>query len=195
MHELVPRVLRMIGAALRSVKGVVRHSWIRWSTPRVWLGAGTRIAQGVVLKATDGGTIAIHKNCYIAQGTTLIAKNGFLEVGENVFIGPWSTLVSQCSLRIGTNALIAERVTIRDQDHEIHGHISVPIAQAGFQISPITIGDGAWIGAGAVILKGVTVGHGAVVAANAVVTRDVADCEIVGGVPARHMGMRKGSDA
>lgn len=74
----------------------------------------------------------------------------------------------------------------------MHGPLDVPIAKAGFRTAPITIGDNVWIGAGAVILKGVTIGKGAVVAANAVVNRDVAEFEIVGGVPARNIGMRTG---
>jgi acetyltransferase-like isoleucine patch superfamily enzyme len=51
--------------------------------------------------------------------------------------------------------------------------------------SPVTIGDDAWIGAGAAVLKGVTIGAGAIVAARAVVTRDVAPYTLVGGNPAR----------
>jgi hypothetical protein len=42
-----------------------------------------------------------------------------------------------------------------------------------------------WIGHGAVVMPGVTVGNGAVVGANAVVTRDVAAYAIVAGAPAR----------
>lgn len=57
--------------------------------------------------------------------------------------------------------------------------------------APIVIGEDVWIAAGAVVLKGTTIGRGAVVAANAVVTRDVADYEIVGGVPAKRIGERR----
>ena len=46
------------------------------------------------------------------------------------------------------------------------------------------------MGHNAIIMGGVTIGNGAVVAAGAVVTHDVAPYEIVGGVPARHMGWR-----
>ena len=46
------------------------------------------------------------------------------------------------------------------------------------------------MGHNAVVMGGVTVGNGAVIAAGAVVTRDVAPYEIVGGVPARHIGWR-----
>ena len=42
-----------------------------------------------------------------------------------------------------------------------------------------------WIGHGAVIMPGVTIGNGAVIGANAVVTRDVAAYTIVAGVPAK----------
>ncbi|MBU1112941.1 MAG: acyltransferase, partial [Candidatus Omnitrophica bacterium] len=48
-----------------------------------------------------------------------------------------------------------------------------------------------WIGANAVILPNVVVGKGAVVGAGAVVTKDVADFDIVGGVPAIKIGSRK----
>jgi maltose O-acetyltransferase len=40
-------------------------------------------------------------------------------------------------------------------------------------------------------MPGVTIGKGAIVAANAVVTKDVADFEIVGGVPAAVIGTRR----
>lgn len=55
---------------------------------------------------------------------------------------------------------------------------------------PITIGADVWIGRDALVNGGVTIGTGAVVAARAVVTKDVAPYEIVGGVPARHIGWR-----
>lgn len=45
--------------------------------------------------------------------------------------------------------------------------------------------DDAWIGAGSIILPGVTIGEGAVVGAGAVVTKDVPPYTVVVGVPAR----------
>lgn len=49
---------------------------------------------------------------------------------------------------------------------------------------PIIIGDDAWIGFNAIILKGVTIGEGAVVGAGAVVTKDVPPYTVVAGNPA-----------
>ena len=46
-------------------------------------------------------------------------------------------------------------------------------------------GHDVWIGRGAAILPGVNVGNGAVIGAGAVVSKDVAPYTIVGGVPAR----------
>ena len=50
---------------------------------------------------------------------------------------------------------------------------------------PIVIKDGAWIGAGAIILAGVTIGKFAIVGAASVVTHDVGDYEVAVGSPAR----------
>ncbi|MCV0397869.1 MAG: antibiotic acetyltransferase [Rhizobiaceae bacterium] len=58
----------------------------------------------------------------------------------------------------------------------------------------VTIGNDVWIGHGAVILPGVSIGDGAVVGANAVVTRDVAPFTIVAGQPARILRPRFEAD-
>lgn len=52
------------------------------------------------------------------------------------------------------------------------------------------IGNDVWIGYEAVILSGVTIGDGAVIGARAVVTRDVPPYTIVGGVPAKPIRRR-----
>ena len=54
----------------------------------------------------------------------------------------------------------------------------------------IVIGNDVWIGYEAVILAGVTIGDGAVIGAHAVVTRDIPPYTIVGGVPARPIRKR-----
>ena len=55
------------------------------------------------------------------------------------------------------------------------------------QKPPTIIGNDVWIGIGAVIMRGVTIGDGAVIGANAIVTRDVPPYAVVGGNPAKHI--------
>ena len=49
----------------------------------------------------------------------------------------------------------------------------------------ISIGNDVWIGCNCIIMGGVTIGNGAIIGAGAVVTKDVEDYAIVGGVPAK----------
>ena len=57
------------------------------------------------------------------------------------------------------------------------------------------IGDGAVLSAGCRVLGAITIGEGAVVGANAVVVDDVAPGTTVVGVPARPLGIRAGTSA
>ncbi len=56
--------------------------------------------------------------------------------------------------------------------------------------APPTIGNDVWIGADVTILRGVNIADGAVIASGAVVSKNVAPYEIVGGIPAKHIGFR-----
>ena len=49
----------------------------------------------------------------------------------------------------------------------------------------VHIGEGAWIGAGTVIVPGVTIGAGAVIGAGSVVTKDIPDDVVAVGNPCR----------
>ena len=58
------------------------------------------------------------------------------------------------------------------------------------QAKRVTIGHDVWIGHGAVVMPGISIGNGAIVGANAVVTRDVPAYSIVAGVPAKPLRRR-----
>lgn len=57
-------------------------------------------------------------------------------------------------------------------------------ARHGF-VAPVRLKKYSGIGAGSILLPGITVGEGAMIGAGAVVTKDVPDYTVVGGVPAR----------
>ena len=73
--------------------------------------------------------------------------------------------------------------------YEAWGHGMSP-AEAWDNKGDIVIGNDVWIGYEAVILAGVTVGDGAVIGARAMVTKDVPPYTIVGGVPAHPIRKR-----
>lgn len=58
------------------------------------------------------------------------------------------------------------------------------------ELLPVTIGNDVWIGARAIIMDGVTIGDGAIIAAGAIVVKDVEPYTVVGGVPATKIRSR-----
>lgn len=64
------------------------------------------------------------------------------------------------------------------------------VATAWDNHGDIVVGNDVWIGYEAVIMAGVTIGDGAIIGARAVVTKDVSPYTIVGGVPAKPIRRR-----
>lgn len=138
---------------------------------------------GCRIRATDQGMINIGSHTVLEPDCFLVAKRGKLTIGQNGFVGQGTVIVANESVFIGDDALVAEHVTIRDQDHEYEG--DTPYRSAGMRWAPIVIGNNVWIGAKATITKGVTIGDHAVIGANSVVTKNVPANAVVAGAPAR----------
>ena len=181
LHGLVRKARRLASRA----RGVVT----RWAHGRHRIGKGLGRERDVRLLCRDGGHITLGDGCELLEGCRLYAVEGStLNIGANAHVGVGTLIVARSDIVIGTDALIAEYVTIRDQDHAMEG--AGPIRANGFVSEPIRIGNDVWIGAKATVTKGVTIGDGAIIGANAVVTVDVAPGTVVAGVPARPIGRR-----
>lgn len=135
------------------------------------------------LRATDGATARLSEGVAIDRFADITVKYGFLEIGARSYIGQFCVICARESITIGADCLIAEHVSIRDQDHRFGSELTT--AKAGFTTAPIQIGRNVWIGAKATITKGVRIGDNSVVGANSVVTHDVPPNTVVAGVPAR----------
>jgi acetyltransferase-like isoleucine patch superfamily enzyme len=129
-----------------------------------------------------------------------VEPEGSIEVGDDsVLVGG----VFMCAERIsiGRRVVVSYYVTIADSDfHPIDSESRVRDAIANsphsdrklrpiVESAPISIGDDAWIGVGAIILKGVNIGAGARIEAGAVVTRDVPAGHTITGNPGRDISL------
>jgi acetyltransferase-like isoleucine patch superfamily enzyme len=94
-----------------------------------------------------------------------------VHIGKNVWIGYDVVLDTSrpFAIRLEDDCVLSLRVTLLAHFREVQG---------------VTVGRGAFVGAGALILPGVAIGEGAVVAAGSVVTRSVPPFTMVQGNPA-----------
>jgi acetyltransferase-like isoleucine patch superfamily enzyme len=105
---------------------------------------------------------------------------GVLTVGTG-YINSGCVISCAKSITIEDGTAIARNVKIYDSDHhkilnENQQYVNPPKA--------VVIKRNVWIGVNAVILKGVTIGEGAVIGAGALVVHDVGPNSVVAGVPA-----------
>ena len=125
----------------------------------------------------------------------LIDKNTIIE--SDVCIGDHSYVNKNSSIEncvIGKYCSISSGVYICPFEHDIDIITTHPIAYRfnceKQKRKPVYIGNDVLISLNSIILEGVTIGNGAVIGAGAVVTRNVEPYEVVGGVPAKHIRYR-----
>ncbi|WP_318484299.1 CatB-related O-acetyltransferase [Photobacterium leiognathi] len=109
---------------------------------------------------------------------TIIGK--YCYIGKNVYI---------TKAQIGNYTSIANNVLIGQGEHD-YNKISTSSLFYNDEYEELTkesciVGNDVWIGAGVIVLRGVTIGDGAVIGASAVVTKDIPPYSVACGVPAR----------
>ena len=126
----------------------------------------------------------------LGEGTSVQMGCRFLN-GRKVFLGDRNVINFGClfdgrhyQIKTGSDVSIGPEATILTLGHDPQ---SPEFADKG---GDVIIGNKVWIAYRAIILPGVTIGEGAVVGAGALVTKDVEPYTIVAGNPARFIKKR-----
>jgi len=133
--------------------------------------------------------IKIGDGVFVGRNSILSCKNGDIELAAGANLGFNCEVFSASRVVIGAGVLVAAYGYVIGGDHDF-SDTSRPVLDQGRKSAGVTIGDGAWMGAGAKILDGVTVGAHAVIGAGAVVRADVPAYAVAVGVPARVVSIR-----
>lgn len=131
---------------------------------RIYIGNENRIFPGVRLQALGSGTI---------------------EMGDNIAMGQNAHIVSMDDrLIIGANCAISQYSIILNVDHVIDD-MDRSVMDSGHIIKHTEIGEGCFIGHGAVVCPGTILGKHCIVGANAVVKGEFPDYCVIAGVPGK----------
>ena len=148
---------------------IVRSGWIPSSSLRVYLLRlfGARVGSDVVIKPAVNVKYPWH-----------------LVVGDDCWIGEQAWIDNLTTVELGSDVCVSQGAYFCTGNHDWTDQ------HFGLRVSPIHVGDGAWVGAKSLLMPGIVVGAGAVVAAGSVVTRSIPPFEIHAGNPARFVKVR-----
>ncbi len=146
------------------------------------IGTNVIIEEGVMVFHPEN--IVLGKDIYIGHNTILKGYyRNEMQIGDGSWIGQMCFFHSAGGLKIGNNVGIGPCVKIITSEHE--SLAGLPVLHSPIKFAGVIIESDSDIGVGAILLPGVTIGEGAIVGAGSVVIKDVPAFAVVAGVPAR----------
>ena len=127
-------------------------------------------------------------NSEIRPYATILGTDNVI-IGDRVIIPPYTLLSTLPGdplsiITIEDDVLFGPNTSIYSSTHNFND-ITKPIKDQGYNVKPVTLKAGCWIGVNVVVLPGVTIGKNAVIGANSVVTGDIPDYAVAVGAPAK----------
>ncbi len=136
-------------------------------TGKVRVGAGNRWETGVIVHAYGGA----------------------INLGSNVFLGPYTVIYGHGGVEVGDDTLISMHCRVLSSEHSVPS-MTRRIRWEPDRLMSTRIGRDVWLGAGVTVLGGVNIGDGCVIGAGAVVTGDLSAGSVAAGIPARVLRQR-----
>ncbi len=137
---------------------------------RCWLLSlfGAKIGKGVVIRPT-----------------ARITYPWKLKIGDYSWIGDDVVLYSLDDIHIGQHCIISQESYLCTGSHDIQD------PNFSLQVSPIAIGNGAWVAADCFVAPGVTIGANAVIGARSSVFSDIPQQQVAWGSPCKPRHQRE----
>ncbi|MCF8261085.1 MAG: acyltransferase [Melioribacteraceae bacterium] len=142
---------------------IIEEGVLIFHPEKIELGNNIYIGHKTILKGYYKNSLEIADGCWIGQGCYFHSAGG-LSIGKSVGIGPF--------------------VKILTSQHDPKD-LEKPVLHEELVYNSVEIKDGADIGTSSIILPGVTIGEGAIIGAGAVVTKNVPDFGVAVGCPAK----------
>lgn len=161
------------------------------------VGLRLRVTGPLLLQIHPKGSLVIGDDCTLHSGFAAnpvggalrlaiwVGRSGSLAIGDNVGISN-ATLVAMADVRIDADVRIGGGACVYDTDFHslsLAGRLARP--DTGVRTAPVLIQRGAFVGAGATILKGSVVGESSILGAGTVLSGKVPSSQIWAGNPAR----------
>ena len=111
-----------------------------------------------------------------------------IKIGRNVFIGESVYFIDGFKgglIDLKDGAVLSPKVVVVAMAVPAESFIGKKYYVT--KTAKVTIGEGSWIGVGAVVLPSVVIGDGSIIGANAVVNGPVRSLEVWAGVPAKYI--------
>lgn len=136
---------------------------------------------------TTGNQVWLQDRVYLDTQT---ADQGYISVGNMVYIGTGTTLFGHVGLEIGDNSLLAQNITLTPYSHIFDDPNDIIWNQGG-HMQKVTIGQDCYIGMGVCIMYSGSIGDGSVIGAGSTVVKPIPPYSVAVGTPAKVIKERK----
>lgn len=145
-----------------------------------------------VWKKDKINTMIMCKSSYIMEPYDVLSYDARKEDGNLpiIKVGKKCSIAKNCTFIVSHHTTNTFSTSVAPNNIFTHNQGN----PSGYSKGDITIKNDVWIGANATLLDGITIGNGAVIAAGAVVVKDVPPYAIVGGNPAKLIKYRFSQD-
>lgn len=154
-------------------------------------GKYVKIESDVIIQTEAIKGIKIGRSCTIGSGTSIRPSSYYggdrgegLVLGDRSAIGINSYIGCSGYIEIGDDVIIGPHFTIISENHNFSDR-KRKIKEQGVRRANIKIDNDVWIGCNVTVLAGVNIGGGSVIAAGSVVTKSFPPNSLIGGVPAK----------
>jgi acetyltransferase-like isoleucine patch superfamily enzyme len=145
---------RLAGLRLARLKLTARR--------RLQTGGKVRIERGVRIAVAPGARVVLADGCVLGASCRIEAAGGTIRIGPGARVGSRALLVALAGIDVGAGCVVGEWAMIADHE-PTYEDPERPTRLQPLRTAPVTLGDGARIGAHAALLAGAVVAPGEVV--------------------------------
>ena len=119
-----------------------------------------------------GAHLSIGNKFRMRNGAKIrVRKNANVSIGENFSMSNNCVITAWEKIEIGDNVQFGPGVLAYDQDHDVR--VPGGLAAEKYKIKPICIGNGVWVGANTIILRGTIIGDNTVIGAGSIIKGNI----------------------